>query len=240
MSIFRKFIIASLITGMVTTGLLACGGGASNNDQGTSFTAIGYYHDGEGESGMSGLVFQINPDVVDSTSEDAIYPPMALGYLGLQNNLTSQFIRVERFDCSYDIPGADPSLVIPTDTWNISTVIAAAGEETEEGETTEGTSQSFSQFPVVSAGILEFINVNRNSMPDAPFNLIVTCVAVGISQAGDVYESNPASIQAVLHEGYEPFNGSVPTGPGVGGNIGSTSEEGVESAALSALSEAQE
>ena len=45
-----------------------------------------------------------------------------------------------------------------------------------------------------------FLNNNQNSLPEIPFEMAATCFAVGITQAGDVLESNTLNLPIVFLE----------------------------------------
>jgi hypothetical protein len=288
-----KRVLSTVILGAgIATCYTACGGGSSNNDQGTSFLSLGFFRNASGAAGWSG------GDTVLSTDEPflRIPPGGAFGggtgavssdgtvqgsvavdgniftaFIGLENRLRSQYIDVKRVDCSYQIPGADPALSIPNDSNPISTVIASspgiqpggsgiatggalgaigggggvvagggagaggagggagaggagaggAGGGAGAGGAGGGASlpigsRSFMEIAIVNPELFGFLNVNRNSLPPFPFRLIISCSAIGISQAGDAYETNPSYFTINV---YEPAE--ISENPGTGGNFGS-------------------
>ena len=200
MSITRA-IIGALFTTSVVLGAVSCGGTGSNNDQGTSFLAFGYFEDGNGDSGDSGELVILAPDgpVLAGEAGGAVLGAdgnAVFTYIGLQNRLANQFIRVTRIDCSYNIPGS--SLVIPDDSFNSAAVISATPTADDRDDLTGSSvplptdegSTLYMQFEVVSPDIMSYINVNRNSLPELPFRLNVSCRAVGVTQAGDTLVTN--------------------------------------------------
>lgn len=298
-----KRVLSTVILGAgIATCYTACGGGSSNNDQGTSFLSLGFFRNSSGAAGWSG------GDTVLSTDEPflLIPPGGAFGggagavssdgtvqgavtvdgniftaFIGLENRLRSQFIDVRRVDCSYQIPGADPALNIPNDSNPISTVIASspgippggsgiatggalgaigagggiavgggaggagvggaggagggavgggAGGGAVGGGAGGGAigggagggaalpigSRTFMEIAIVNPELFGFLNVNRNSLPPFPFRLIISCSAVGVSQAGDAYQTNPSFFTINV---YEPAE--ISENPGTGGNFGS-------------------
>ncbi len=228
-----KYVLGTLIV----LGTLSCGG-ATNNDQGTSFLALGFFIDGSGEGeGDAGTIVYLNEDTAFRlpTQPIPLFVPVDKdpeeeglqgGFIGLENRLTSQFIRTVGAECSYEVPGADPSLIIPNDTWYFTTVLdpaPAAGED--EGD--EATNQAFVQILIASPSMISFLSVNQNSLPELPFNALVTCVVTGVTQAGDTLETNPVHYQIVFAELPECCSGldiagpGFQSGPGTGGSFNS-------------------
>jgi hypothetical protein len=163
-------------------------------------------------------------------------------HIGLQNRLSSQFIRVVRIDCSYDIPGASPLLAIPNDSFNSANVIAAAGTaaDTDGGPTAGEGSTVVMGFDLVSTDIMSYINVNRNLLPQLPFRMNVTCSAVGVTQAGDTLVTNELVYPILFVDAAECCTGApvenggnlggFQSGTGNGGGINFT--DGTDSSAL--------
>lgn len=165
-----KNIILSLF--LVSPVLLNGCGSASNNDQGTSFTAIGYFADTSGATGEAGQI------VILSQSGNGV-----ITFMGLANRLSQQFIRVTRFDCDYNVPGS--AVPIPSDSFAVGTVMEAAGDL--------GSSLGYVGFTIVSTDLIDFIIANISSLPPLPFRMNATCSATGVTQAGDVLVTNPIS-----------------------------------------------
>ena len=65
------------------------------------------------------------------------------------------------------------------------------------------SSTQHAYFPIVSANLIQFFNVNRNLLPQLPFSLVATCKAVGVTQGGDTLETNEASLLIEFFETYE-------------------------------------
>lgn len=201
MSITRG-IIGALVSATLVLGAVSCGGTGSNNDQGTSFLAYGYFNDSQGQTGSSGAIVALAPDsaVLVGTGGASVQLLVdgnaVLTFMGFQNRLANQFIRLVRIDCSYDIPGSN--LQIPDDSFNSAAVIssdpAADDRDDETGQqvplpTGEGSTLIL-QFEVVSPDIISYINVNRNSLPELPFRMNVSCRGVGVTQSGDTIVTN--------------------------------------------------
>ena len=234
MSIKRNIRLLTLVSALIAGANFGCGsgsplgGGSTNNDQGTSFLAYGYFSDVAGATGVSGLYTFLAPDnnsVVPTPAGSVIggtlqtYPydgRFTTLFMGLQNRLSSQYIRVTRIDCDYFVPGSDPSLVIPSDSFNTGTVIAASGipETPIPGGPQAGVgSKGVVGFNLISTDVYSFLNVNRNRLPELPFRMIAECKAIGIGQAGDVIVTNPLATTVTMLDAQECCTGGTITTP---------------------------
>lgn len=220
---FTKVIRSVLAVGMLL-GLLSCGS-SSNNDQGTSFTALGFYavttENGviavDPEIPISGLYAVPNPDSSNFFNLDL---NTVLAGVGVQNRLSSQFIRLVRADFQYEVPGASASLNIPGDSSPLPGILEAAGGtgSTSSGATTTGTSQAFAIVQAVSPDVLSFLNINQNSLPQLPFRMNVTVAVTGVTQSGDTVITNPITIWVQFAEQAEGVP-EAPATPGTGGDV---------------------
>lgn len=219
---------------------IVCGcGTASNNDQGASFTNEGFFRksgsDDDSLSLASGAVFELYKDDVAQHAA----PNQLLVYMSVGNKLLKQYIHVKRFDCFYDIPGSDPSLRIPTDSWAVSAYLphASYDEVDIEPDDAEGggsvpspSSTTAMEFPILSPNFVQFLNANRNLLPQMPFGVIANCYAVGLTQAGDTIQTDTASLSVQVFEtaeccgGDENFRGEA----GTGGDLPSSDTEELE------------
>ena len=225
---FRTAILGFLMLAMFP--ISGCGE-ASNNDQGTSFTATGFFTDSTGETGLTGIDVASgidNPVVTDPQANNVLVEGRyTVIYMGLENRMTRQFVRVTRIECSYEVEGA--SIAIPSDSFNSSLVVpAGTSAAAAEGQAaTVEPGQAFVGFEVLSVDLFSFLNNNIADFPQRPFRLIATCTAVGVTQAGDAIESNPLYFPIVISEtaeccfgeGLTPSNGGYQTGTGTGGTI---------------------
>lgn len=200
MNIIKKATLALAITaGIATT--LACGS-ASNNDQGVSFTALGWaVPDDEG-------VCVIPPLYVTAAVISLSGGISAEGYFSsygtficfaVRNNMTSQGIRADRMYYSFHVPGASeqpPSTSVPfTAVLNpISTGDAAA---TDDELAATGLNIGAQLLP---PQILEWMNLNRGSLPEPPFTVEGTYYVSGITTAGDRLDSNVVNMNFVVTE----------------------------------------
>lgn len=194
MSLFSSIRRTLLIAIPLVCGSLSCGGTTTNNDQGTSFLAFGWSSDGQ-ETNLTGLIVPLATDQAAFNAAGGtgqLDGKTALVFLGLQNRLSNQFIRVVRIDCRYDVQGSS-GLSIPQDSYNSSLVIgpAAAADGTTAGVASANIpNESFVQFEIVSPDVYSFLNVYRNQLPQLPFRMTATCHAVGFTQGGDQINSN--------------------------------------------------
>lgn len=215
MSKFSIKVRLALLTAGVVLGLSSFGcGSASNNDQGTSFLALGFFQDTTGTIGETGTIVPLFTDVADPTLGGGDGRSV-ITFLGLQNRIETQFIRVIRVDCRYDIEGSN--LQIPDDSFTFSTVLGEVGSETPGAI-------GYAGFEIISPDIFAFLNVNQNSLPQLPFRMTVACTAVGTTQAGDTLTTNEVYyfVQFVDFAECCTGDGNTPgfqTGPGSGGDI---------------------
>lgn len=243
MSIITKKIFAGVLTTLTLAFSLGCGS-STNNDQGASFLAFGWSNLVDKSPNVSGLEVALAPDSpVLATANGLPLDGSRLSVgMALENRLSTQFIRVVRIDCSYDLQGA--SISIPDDSLNVSAVLAPTSETgtTESGaNTTLGTESgnvAYIAFPVVSTDIISYLNVNRNSLPELPFRMTAVCKAVGITQAGDTIETNELVLPIYFFDGSECCTGATGETPGTSGGFqvgtsnggGITFEDGSSSA----------
>ena len=224
-----------LIAGALLLLSSACGGGGGANDQGTSFTALGFFEDGDATgdtlpAGDAGTLVFINETVPGSQGVFPLIVPVDKnpteagiqgGFIGLENRITTQHVRTVRMDCDYVVAGA--SINIPSDSWHFTSVVNAAQvtiNQTTGAQETE-PSRTFNQVEIVSPDIMSFLNNNRNSFPELPFRLTAICRVIGVTQAGDTLTTNDVFYSVQFSN--EPSQGTQPgdfnTGPGTGGDL---------------------
>ncbi len=219
--IFKRATTVTLLTFLVSCG------GTTNNDQGASFLALGYYADSAGSVGRSGDIVQLfsdTPGVITDSAGDRLDGLQTWTFIGLQNNLTKQFVRLVRIDCDYSISGS--FIRVPSSSYAGSAVIGAApSAATDAGGADGGQTSTVTRnilyygFQVISPDIYSFLNNNKASLPELPFRMNVICSATGVTQAGDVLTTNPLNYFIQFVEEAEVGAGS---GPGVGVGSGGT------------------
>ena len=222
---------------LVVSAMLGCGSD-TNNDQGISFRAAQYFgvaSNGDAPdctgAGIGGAYLTFNNQTV-------AYPPtMALVWVKLENYLSQMFVRVIRSECSYVIPGADPTLVIPEDSFQMSGVVSptsssstgTAASSSGSGSSGSGSSTGTASFlcapfTVLSANMLEFLSVNQSYLPELPFNIIATCRFYGITSSGDNLTTNDLALTIIAIEKTTATTGDATyTGSGTGGTPSTSS-----------------
>ncbi len=184
----RKSAVIKGVTLGVLALLAASCGSTSNNDQGTSVTALGFYGVTISSGTITatttpetGKIVEISPD---SGGFAGLELNQVLAGVGVQNRLSTQFFRTVRVDFSYDVPGS--SIDIPNDSTPMTLLLSAAGD----GTATVSSATAIGTVQVVSPDILSFLNVNRNSLPALPFRMNVMATVTGVTQSGDVLTTN--------------------------------------------------
>lgn len=180
--------------------LFGCGD-ATRNDQGVTFTFLGWFQDSTGTIGQSGLVSSLS----QTGTETAGTIEAVTSFAGLQNNLSDQFIRTTQIVHEYYIPGA--SVHPPKSAFTFTTIVGptsgnSGGEFNQDGSLPGSFdslgSTTFTQVSVITADIRSFINFNRESMPELPFNMIVTSYVKGITSAGVEVSTNKSYIEVLF------------------------------------------
>ena len=213
---FKKALIGSLSVTLL--GLALGCGSTSSNDQGVSVQNLGYFVVGSTEDpppGITGAIIPLSADVALDAEVNDFFPAQGTGLvdglthfasMGVFNRMQNQFIRIVRIDCHYEIPGASPSLVIPTDSENVSFIVNASVYTPDNplGDVVSSDTDIFpnvvyAPFQLLSPDLYAFLNANRASLPELPFRMTATCSATGVTQAGDNLETNemPYQIQFV-------------------------------------------
>ena len=204
--------------------LIGCGSDSQRNDQGVTFNFFGWFQDIAGGTGLTGLTIPIteaNPEAERDTG--AIF-----GFAGLRNNLESQAITVQRINHSYYIPGAT---VQPQDESVSATRVLGPNTVNNDGLFNENSTLPpsfeeniqtyFAGVPIITPDIREFIGLNRNSMPQPPFLMIVSSYATGVTTSGSRIDSNTIEIDVTITPDV------IITPPGIGGvDAGGVTEGG--------------
>jgi hypothetical protein len=171
-------VLASIVAALVWSG---CG---SSNDQGVSFRSLGYFADSTGTVGESGTCASLTNDTqVPSINADGTQNG---GFLGLQNSML-QGINLNFVNLSYQVNGS--SLNIPDDVYALGGRLGPANGSESNGPT------GFFQIVIVSPAIMEFLNQNRNRLPQPPFSMVVFTTATGTADNGDVFTTQTVNFQ---------------------------------------------
>ena len=159
----------------VSLGLALFGcGTASNNDQGTSFLALGFFADDSGSTGASGMVLPLHTDELSPAAAGG-YGLLTTVNFGIRNRLSKQYIQTSHVECDYRVQQS--SLVVPSDSHTFSTIVEPGGD-------------LYPQIEILSPDLYAFLNLNHSSLPELPFRMNITCRMTGVSQAGDVLTTN--------------------------------------------------
>jgi hypothetical protein len=219
----RKAIVACSVFALVFV-MASCGGTGTNNDQGTSFLGLGFFLDTSGTIGLDEIAVAL---FADSPSQSAVTlngqtldAAAAGAFLGVQNRLTAQFLRVTQITCLYDIPGSSIPQIEDSSTFSSvlapSPGVGGAAADPTGGVATPGGSTGYLGFSLFSTDLIAYLNSITNDLPQLPFRMIVTCRATGISQAGDVLTTNDVQITALIAEFAECCDGSTGASPAGG------------------------
>ncbi|MEZ4754371.1 MAG: hypothetical protein R3A13_08705 [Bdellovibrionota bacterium] len=191
-----KLVLNLLAISCIAATTISCGS-AGNNDQGVAFTLFGFFGSSPTDACGETPAMISNGELLLFSDSETITP--ARQFLGLQNNLSGQFIRTQRAFINYEIPGASiqpPNTNVPisriiepfvdpagTGGFDSSLPDSFASEETGCNRTFVGTN-------VYTPEILTWISLNRSSLPEAPFTVIATVTVSGVSSSGALLDSN--------------------------------------------------
>lgn len=214
----KMVLTLSVLVAVLVSGVAGCGDSGTNNDQGTSFMAIGYYDDAAGTVGRNGDSIPLYADVSPLNFDGMAY----YTWMGITNRLSRQFIRIVRIDCNYHAEGS--FIKIPSDSFAFSTVLGPAAGTAEDANPANANlpSTSYAGFQLLSPDIFTFLNNNRTYLPSLPFRMIATCSATGVTQAGNTMTTNPLNFFFQFVDTQECCTGTGPgfqIGTGTGGDF---------------------
>lgn len=217
---------------LVVPFIQGCGSG-SNNDQGVSFTLLGY---SSAEDGACSTVPNLAGGVVPigSVAEEPGASGRIVAGMVVRNNLVRtpptdgapitnpslNFVRTEFATFEYFIPGAQ--IQPPATTMPFGLVVEPNG------------GLGCGQIPIVPAEVTAWISFNRGSLPETPFLLQVVGSVTGVTSSGNVIETNPVNIgfTVTTDNVIPPSQGSddevVDGGDGVDGVTGEGLDEAIE------------
>jgi hypothetical protein len=229
----KLYLFNCLLAGVALFVLSLSGcGDDTRNDQGVSFTFLGWFNDTSGTVGVTAIAAPLsgsNPEV--PTDQGGTIGGIIAKYAGLQNNLSGQTIRAERAYHSYFVPGA--SIQPPSTSVSVALTLGPASENDDlpfEGESTLPGNLSkrgdvgYAGVPVVTADVRDFINMNRERFPEPPFVMEVTTYVSGVTSAGNRLETNEFQIEVI----WTPDNVVAPTSGGASSGSGSSSSAASE------------
>lgn len=190
-----------VVASFLLAGAVAGCGSASSNDQGTSFSLLGFFSEaGSGESAELPAFDEISFPISEIDSEGVGRVGAETSVLGVENFLGCQGMRVDRVYLDYFVPGATSQP--PSTIQAVSMIMGPSAGETSSCSSSlpagfaNISSRAYGTVAVVPAAVREWIVLNRASLPEAPFNLIISAYVAGVTTAGDRYESNSVEISA--------------------------------------------
>lgn len=187
MRAFKSYVCFVSILILLVASFAGCGD-TTRNDQGVSFSFVGWFADTTGDVGYSFGTWPLSFD--QEAAGNAGYVPEGIPiYAGLENHLTDQFIRVDRIRHSYYIAGA--SVQPPDSSIAAPMFLEAVGGTDDTGTTTtESKSIGYIGTMLVTPDVMTFINLNRLNFPEPPFVMIITSYATGVTSAGKRMDTN--------------------------------------------------
>jgi hypothetical protein len=187
----------------VVASLVACGGSGGNNDQGIVFRATGIYRGLE--SIQPDRITCTEPTVSNAIIDTSFTLSLSLpiegfpdrfnpfadpcgGYIGLQNNLSNQFMNVNEISLRYDVPGA--AVQVPDHSVSFGQTIPPSSFDGDSPSGQGNLIYAELVGQIVPQTILVFLNQNVNRLPDTPYIMNVFLVARGQSDQGTNYQTN--------------------------------------------------
>ena len=179
---FGRIAAASLLLAAAVA-WVNCG---TSNDQGISFRALAFIvPDEQGEI-----------DLEDPTFDQGATGPFAfalgceagvtLKFLVLEN-LMFQGINLQRIDLGYRIPGG--ALNLPATSYPVAARLGPSSGQ-EGNNPPISAPRLAARADPLSPQQAEFLNQNRNKLPQLPFRMIVLARGIGVADSGDVFETN--------------------------------------------------
>ena len=256
-----KTVITSSAAAIFLAGMLGCGG--ASNDQGVSFTFLGYFApgdsggcDSETQVGISGVVVGLSSsDFTGGTPGDTETVPENTAQTAcarVQNNISTVGIRVQRVFVSYYVEGATAQP--PSTSFPLGVILGPGTSNGAVGSIKSPTSSlpagfsdianvSTATVALISPEVFTWLNLNRAQLPEPPFTMVATSYAVGITTAGDQLTTNPVDVYIQVTPDLQIPPASVPGGTADGGaaagsTVGDgTSTDGLTSGAASSGSD---
>ncbi len=257
MNVLKNLKVGALLLMALLPMAVGCGD-AHRNDQGVSFLNFGWVNEDKEPVGYAiGCLATAADAVLGSDAIVTGYPPATSVYwLGLQNNLAGEYIRLQRIHHSYHIYGAS---IQPPDTSSAANGVLTPSNPvqdpifggggwpngaTQPGESTlpdslanggsgdgsEGRPAEILYFPtpVITSDISSFLSLNRTALPEPPFTMTVESYAEGVTSAGRRVYSNTGYLEyQILSDNSDYCRGLITTGTATSG-VSSSDEESLD------------
>ena len=219
--------LGTSVTVGIATAVVGCGS-ASNNDQGTSVTSLGYFQAAGVASttgtstlpaGLSGAYVRLGeilPEGISTTpvTGAGVGPDGSfIAYVGFQNNLTQEGATITRVGLDFTIPGGmkPPSTSVP--------VTIVMGPSVSSGTTTTSATNPFtgtqfnSSLPpgfanipnrgyaqtfLVPSSVTAWMNLNRAQLPEPPFQLEVTSTGFYRTTSGNYQQTSSETFPVMV------------------------------------------
>lgn len=216
----KKCFVSSVsklaIKSAVVAVLLAGCGSSSNNDQGVAFSLLGFNPAANGTCQLDVFTNDVVvPISSGSTVESDSFSDIGIGFcVQLQNFMSTQGIRVDRLILSYDVVGANvnpPNTTVAIgsvlgpvqgdDGGDPNFVAGIGGAVASTSTLPDGYNVSqIASIPVrwVPVEIRQWLALNRNLLPEPPFNMTITARASGVTTSGQRIVSNEAVINGIV------------------------------------------
>ena len=226
----RKLIRNGLLIPLTVGLLFGCG--SANNDQGVSFILSQFSFINRTSGQVECDRFTHGTDVsLDGFEGNTLTINQYLG-AKFENNMSSQFIRVERMIMDYYIPGASEQP--PSTTWPMGQVIPPAANPSGGNnnsslpENDNIVAPDCAYFAVMPPSVLSWIDQNRDLLPELPFTVEARVKALGVTSSGQVLYSNELSAYVNIATeatipGTEPPDGTTPPDSAAGGTTAGSS-----------------
>ena len=196
MDLFMRLNMKKIFAVMAVVCLANCGGG-SNNDQGASFTLLGYSTNCEESPDSPNLSGFHSVRLGGATEGGDVAAGGITAAMVMRNNLSDQFIRTENAFFTYHIPGASSQ---PPATSSVAGIVidkggsSAGGDDDDDaGGATSSSTGCVGTF-IVPAEVRQWLVLNKNFLPELPFTMEVRGFVTGISSAGNRYDTNEVKI----------------------------------------------
>jgi len=209
--------LAGLI-GIVGCLFMVAGCDSVRNDQGVAFTALGWFEVTQDPATC------IPTAVNENIQRSQVLQPFGdtplltacpdIIAVGVQNNLCCQGIRSERLMMDFFVPGA---LVQPPSTAVVLPGVLSPADTDQQGDGDglgdEGPSSSLPEgfgndnsivywilANPVPQSVVEWMSLNRDKLPAAPFEMIITARATGVTTAGDRQSTNRIDLGVFMYD----------------------------------------